>query len=132
VLRPPRLLARAALAALLVAACSARPAETPTPAGRAPEHTLAIIERGRYVAEADPLVAEFARELSQLASRCTESRVELARAIAATWRVLNDRGIVVSPMVILVDVENSILATRPRGQCDGHFAAYERRKSTAR
>lgn len=107
------------VAVLLIVTCG-EPAPVPTPTPTpilSLEYKLAVLHRGGYVAENDPLVARFGRALDRLVAKCPETRQQLADMGVKGRQMLSERQI----NEALVDVLENWRASIPDEMTKGQF-----------
>jgi len=111
---------------------SSRPAPTTAPATkpapeRSLEYKLAVIHKGGYVAEDDPLVAQFGRALDRLEAKCPESRQQISDMGVKGQELLRNDGINEPLLDVFTNWWESIPADAEDGElgrCSDILAAY--------
>jgi hypothetical protein len=91
------------------------------------EYKLAVVQRGGYVAEDDPLVMRFGRALDRLVSKCPETRQQLADMGVKGRQILSEKHIDEALVDILENWRAAIPDDAQKGQvgpCADVLAAY--------
>ena len=88
------------------------------------EYKLAVVHEGGFVAEDDPLVQQFRQVLDSLEPKCTESRQKIADMGVAAHDLLKDKGVSLSLLRVMQDVDYSIPAELSSQPCADIFATY--------
>jgi hypothetical protein len=112
------------LAALLLIACGNSSPAVGNAGSNRWEYKLASIEKGGLVAENDPLVGSFGAALNSLEPKCKDSRERIADMAVTTQKLLKEKGISLSLLRILQDVNRSIPSGFGAQPCADVFAAY--------
>lgn len=73
------------------------------------EYRLAVIQRGRYVEQTDPLVFSFGRVLDRLTDRCQETRLQLGNGAVLAVTDLRKQGIYsATPLSVLLGLDAAV------------------------
>ncbi len=91
---------------------------------RSTEAMLAIIQKQGYLADSDPLVGQFKRQLDLLEPKCKDTRSRLADMTVATHDIMAKAGVEETHLSILTNVTASIPDSGPQWNCADIFAAY--------
>ncbi len=91
------------------------------------EYKLAVIHKGGFVSEDDPLVMQFARALDGLEAKCPETRQQLADMGVKGWELLLERNID-EPLLEVFDNWRASIPDEAKkgelGECSQILSAY--------
>jgi len=88
------------------------------------EYKLAVVNEGGFVDTDDPLVGQFKSALDALEEKCTEGRQKIGDMAVAAQGLLEDKGIPLSLIRIMQDVNRSTPSGLGEQPCADIFAVY--------